>query len=197
MPFCEAVLSALCSITDVVLTLINKVHCFGMVSSNYGSLIAALIAAMILFVIRESINKADNYSGTFYIKKTVEETAYNPYRGMDHFYTLIIYSDGHVISGTSEKTGEISAAGAKEYIGSDRTRGVINGVVERNYIRSSVMNIHITEQGSREYTTYMSIKVARYRLTQRPLIGRFYSTAGNVKGVVLCGREEFNEHPTR
>ncbi len=197
MPFCEAVLSTVCSITDAVLIFINKVHSFGMLSSNYGSLIAALIAAMILFVIRESINRADNYSGTFYIKKTVEETAYNPYRGMDHFYTFVIYSDGHVISGTSEKTGEISAKGAIEYIGSDRTRGIISGVVERNYIRSSVMNIHITEHGSREYTTYMSIKVARYRLTQRPLIGRFYSTAANVKGVVLCGREEFKEHPTK
>lgn len=197
MSLCNAVLAALSTLKGAAMAAIDCVHDFGSSSTNYGSLVAALTAATILFVIRESFNRAATFSGTFYVKLNVEETARNPYRGMDIYYTVVVYSDGHVVSGTSEKTGEKCIEHSMEYIGANRKRGIVNGMIERNYLRSSVMNIHIVEQGQdREYTTYMSIKISRYRLVWGLFTGTFYSTAANSKGSVLCGRTEFKEHPT-
>jgi hypothetical protein len=197
MSLCDTVVAALSALKGMAMAAIDYVHHFGSSSTNYGSLVAALIAAAILFIIRESFNRAATFSGTFYVKTTVEETARNPYRGMDVYYTVVVYSDGHVVSGTSEKTGEKCIEHSMEYVGTKRKRGVVNGMIERNYLRSSVMNIHIVEQGrDREYTTYMSIKISRYRLVWGLFTGTFYSTAANSKGSVLCGRIEFKEHPT-
>ncbi|WAH59977.1 hypothetical protein LZ023_10725 [Pseudomonas silvicola] len=197
MTFSETVLVTFSSLQEAVLACFSGIDKFGGASTNYGSLVAALIAAALLFIVREFFIKAANYSGAFYIKTTVEETARNPYRGMEVFYTLVVYSDGHIVAGTSEKTGEICVAHSMEYEGKNKRRGVVSGVVERNYFRSSVMNIHIIEQGQeREYTTYMSIKVRRYRSANGVYSGTFYSTAANSKGSVLCGRAVFSEHPT-
>ena len=181
-----------------VSVVVKAIHDFGVVSSNYGSLVATLIAAAIFFIIREYSNQASDYSGVFYAKSTVVSTSYNPYRGMQTFHTLVLFSDGYVISGTSEKTGDISLKkGPCEYVGSQRVRGVVTGRVERNYIRSSVFHMHIVEQGfEREITTYISIKMPKCSFSAKLLKGEFYTTASNAKGSVLCGREEFSEHPS-
>lgn len=197
MTFSDSVLVTLSSLQEAVLACFAGIDRFGSGSTNYGSLVAALIAAALLFIVREFFIKAANYSGAFYIKTTVEQTARTPYQGMELFYTLVVYSDGHIVAGTSEKTGEVCDAHSMEYKGKNKKRGVVSGVVERNYFRSSVMNIHIVEQGQdREYTTYMSIKVRRFRSTKSVYSGTFYSTAANSKGSVLCGRSVSSEHPT-
>lgn len=184
------------SFCDTVLAAISSLHNFGMVSSNYGSLAAAIIVAMLLFAIRELFIRAKNYSGIFYTMSTVKDTSYNPYIGMQLFHTLVLYSDGYVISGTSEKTGDIDKVRPCEYEGSGKIRGEVTGRVERNYLWSTVMNLHIVEQGkNRESTSFMTIKVSRFKFRRSRNSGSFYSTAAKTKGSVLCGRESFNEHP--
>lgn len=171
-------------------------HNFGIASSNYGSLIAALLAAFILFLVRELLIKAKNYSGVFFVASTVEQSSYRPYKGMRIFYTLVLCSDGHDVYGTSEKTGDIDKKRSYEYRGVDKTRGVVTGRVERNYLRSTVMSLHIVEDGAnRQTSSFMTIKVRRYRWWRKVEAGTFYSTAANSKGVLLCGRQPFKEHP--
>lgn len=196
MSVCETVdhlISIICSYAIKFVEVIDK---FGMESTNYGSLVTTLLAALVLFSIKEFFNKASNYSGVFYTKSVVVSTAYNPYKQMQTFHTLILFSDGYVVSGTSEKTGDIDSKRSYEFEGAGKVRGVVTGSVERNYIRNSVLNIHIVEQGhKRESTTFMSIKIRRYNFRKLPFSGNFYTTAANTKGTLLCGRDGFSEHP--
>lgn len=197
MCFYEVVGKLASQVAEFVIWVVGAVHCFGSASTNYGSLIATLVAAVVLFVIKEYSNRASNYSGVFFTRSTVVSTDYNPYRDMRTFHTLVIFSDGYVISGTSEKTGDISMKGACEYVGKQKIRGVVTGRIERNYIRGSVIHMHIVEQGfDREITTYMSVRVRKYSFFIGPLKGEFYTTASNAKGDVQCGREKFSEHPS-
>ncbi|BAV73941.1 hypothetical protein PCAU_1732 [Pseudomonas chlororaphis subsp. aurantiaca] len=196
MPLYEIARNALSELEGVFSQFLDALHGFGLISSNYGSLLATLIAALVLFSIRELFNRAADYSGVYYTMSVVEDTSYNPFRGMRLFHTLVLFSDGYVVSGTSEKTGDVDGSRAHEYLGAAKIRGVVSGRVERNYIRSSVMHIHIVEQGaSRESTSYMTIKVKRLNLRRRPFLGVFYSTAAAAKGRVQCGRRPFSEHP--
>lgn len=196
MSLCKSASIFISSVSTEVQEILSSLHAFGMGSTNYGSVVSTLIAAMVLFAIKEFYNKASSYSGVFFTYSVAESTTYNPYRGLQTFHTLVLFSDGHVVSGTSEKTGDINLERKYEYPGASKIRGVVTGVVERNYIRSSVLNIHIVEEGAdRQITTYMSIKFQRYGFKKLPFHGEFYSTAASTKGRVLCGRERFNEHP--
>lgn len=179
-----------------ILSIPSSIHAFGILSSNYGSLVATLLAATALFAVKEFSNNASKCSGVFFTKSIVELTEYNPHKGMEVFHTFVLFSDGYIVSGTSEKTGDNDLRGGCEYVGGGKIRGVVVGRIERNYIRSSVINLHIVEQGlNREITTYMSIPMSRFSLGNSPMYGKFYTTASNSKGSVLCGREKFNEHP--
>jgi len=197
MSVCEMVGSMGSAISASVTSIGDGLHVFGMASTNYGSLVATLLAALILFSIKEFFNKASNYSGVFFTKSTVMSSDYNPYKKMQTFHTLILFSNGHEVSGTSEKTGDINLERSYEYEGAGKIRGLVSGTIERNYIRSSVLNIHIVEKGEkRESTTYMSIKISRYNFRNSSFTGKFYTTAANTKGSVLCGRDGFSEHPS-
>lgn len=184
------------SVVEWIASWFQCLHNFGIASSNYGSLVAALLAAFILFSVRELLIKAKNYSGVFFVASTVEESTYRPYKGMRIFYTLVLCSDGHNVYGTSEKTGDIDKKRSYEYRGADKTRGIVTGRVERNYLRSTVMSLHIVEDGAnRQTSSLMTIKIRRYRWWRKVEVGTFYSTAANSKGILLCGRHRFKEHP--
>ncbi|QWC52416.1 hypothetical protein [Pectobacterium atrosepticum] len=86
--------------TSLTFNYINKVvH----QPDNYGSIVSAIIVAFILFFIKEFFRIPPKLSGVFYLKSTTTESSYNPYKNIIIYYTLIIYSDGSIIEGTSEK----------------------------------------------------------------------------------------------
>jgi len=190
----------LCFIWNSVKTLLNTLHSFGTNSSNYGSLAAALLAAMItalvIFLIKESRIPTSRFCGVFYLETRTIETAYNPFKDMRTFRTIIIFTDGHLIQGTSERTGEISRQGSAEHIGDKRCRGIVNGRIERNYTRGSVLHLQIVEQGrKRDSTIYLKIPISTFE-RKGALAGRFYTTAADSSGDVLWQRQSFEDHPS-
>lgn len=196
MSICDEVQVVIVSLKEIFFGFVGSIHEYGLLSSNYGSLVVALVVAIVLFAVREVFNNAGNCSGIYHTMSTVDHTSFNPYQGMQLFHTLVLYSDGYVVSGTSEKTGDVDKVRSHELFGSGKTRGEINGKVERNYLRRSVMNLHIVEYGEkRESTTFMTIKIRRFKIGTSLESGKFYSTAANSKGRVLCGREPFKDHP--
>lgn len=172
--------------------LIEAINHFGSRSSNYGSLAATLLAALIIFAFKEYVKKPKDFSGTFFIKTTTINSEYNPYIDMMVFHTVNIVSDGASISGYSEKTGEISKNGDIEYIGKNRHPGAVTGRIERNYLRASILHLIIKEKGQhREYS--ISIKIPIKCRMQ----GAFYATAADSSGKAECRSEKFLEHPTK
>ena len=175
------------------------IHEFGMISSNYGSITAALLVAFALFLIKELSNRGSQYSGKYHIK-TITNTSIEPrHHNLEMFFTFIICSDGYEISGTCEKTGEKNADGEEIiYRGKNRKRGIVTGHIERNYIFNSVMHLHITEKGKdREFSTYMSIKFKRISWPNSLFKGVFSSTAADSQGEIFCQRSSFSEHPKK
>lgn len=174
-------------------------HEFGMISSNYGSLVAALFAALIFFIVREISNRGSYYSGTFYVLSETVVSRVKRYEDLNMFFTFIICSDGYVISGTCEKTAEIVSDGEQiPYHGGRRKRGIVTGHVERNYIFNSVMHLHIIEEGrDRNFSTYMAVTMKRLPWLRKNFRGDFYSTAGDSQGVLEFRRMPFDEHPKR
>ncbi|MNN72246.1 hypothetical protein D3C81_1882630 [compost metagenome] len=119
------------------------------------------------------------------------------YKDLRTFFTFVICSDGYEISGTSEKTGEIVEDGERIiYNGKSRKRGMVTGHIERNYIFNSVMHLHVTEEGrDRDFSTYISIKINRFSVFRAGYLGRFYSTAADSQGAIVCQRSQFQDHP--
>lgn len=172
--------------------ILELVNYFGLESNNYGSLAATLSAALIIFIFKEYIRKPKEFSGVFFIKTTTTKTEYTPYDGLKIFYTINIVSDGSTISGHSEKTGEISSREDIDYIGNKRRPGIVNGRVERNYLRKSILYIVIKEQGQhRDYCTSLRIPISN------KMHGTFYSTASDSSGKAECQDIKFSEHPSK
>ncbi len=171
-------------------------HDFGSMSSNYGSLAAALITALIIFWIKESRVPASRFCGVFYIETHTLETAYNPFKGMTVYRTIIMFTDGHLIQGTSERTGEINSTDAVEFIGDKRCRGVVVGRIEKNYTRGSVLHLQVVEKGRmRDSTIYFEIPISIFE-GKGALEGKFYTTAADSSGDVKWQRQSFKKHPS-
>jgi len=176
--------------------LASKINSFGGESSNYGSLAAALVAAFIFFCIKEFYKVPPRLSGVLYTKSIVEHSAYNPYIKLKVYRTLVIFSDGNIINGTSEKTGEKNKKNNHylEYIGEKRVRGIVTGRVERRYLRRNLIHIHIEEYGkSRNSSTYIQLNSFKKSVFS----GSFFSTAADTKGTIKCKMEKYVGHPSQ
>lgn len=172
--------------------LLEAINYFGNISSNYGSLAATLLSAIIIFAFKEYIRRPKELSGEFFLKTTTQKTAYNPYNNLMVFHTIHIVSDGVAITGHSEKTGEISQQGDIEYIGENRAHGTVTGRIERNYLRYSILHVIIKEKGEkREYSISIKIPI------KKRMHGTFYSTAADSSGTAEWRQKKFLEHPSK
>lgn len=75
-------------------------------------------------------------------------------------YRAIIWKEGNKIEGTIEKIYEHSINGIRNIEGKDIKRSTFQGNFERNYFRSSNLQIHVNENGEgRESTTYYELNI--------------------------------------
>jgi len=155
--------------------------------------LAAISVALILFSIKEFLNPARSINGDFFIYSKTIQTAYNPFMGLLVERKIIIYSDGKSIKGSSEKTREKKLEEESyEYKPQARVRGVLDGFVERRYIRSSKLHLHLVEDNklSRESTSYITIDLGWGLFKKEILKGKFYSTAGESNGNITLVKKQ-------
>lgn len=165
-----------------------------MIADTFAGLFGTLMAALVIFFIKEYVLVIRKLSGVFYLKSTTEVSEWGGYPGLQTFHTLILYSDGISVDGSSEKTGDVDQDGfIRPYIGADRPRGKVSGKIERNYLKPSILHLHIEEMGSRLYSIHMSFKIKRMSM----LDGHFHSTAADSAGITLWFDKPLPEHPTR
>ncbi|WP_424625463.1 hypothetical protein [Achromobacter marplatensis] len=185
---------ALCGRVQEVISsapnMMYAVHTFLAKNGFYGSFIAAISVAAILFFIKEFFNPSKVVNGNFYVLLETRKSAYRPYIGMVVERQIVIYSDGHSVKGSTEKTREQTREGMHEYIPTARVRGVVDGFIERNYIKASKLHLHIVENNteSRESTSYVTVKIGRWN--RKILKGEFYSTAADCAGAVSVCKEK-------
>lgn len=177
------------------------VHEFGLISSNYGSLVAGILAvfisAYLLFQLKERRVPPSRFCGVFYVETKTESSAYKPFINIRVFRTVIIFTDGNTVQGTSEITGEINRDGPVEHIGNRRTRGIVTGRVERNYTRGSKLHLQIVEKGRRrDSSIYIEVPITFFEGVGE-LNGEFYTTAADSSGKLRWQKKPFKEHPSR
>jgi hypothetical protein len=119
-----------------------------------ATVVGGCILTFLFFLIREKCFPLPDVNGMWYIKNITKKSAYTPYKGMTLGYTAILWCDGHRISGTSEKTYECSLNGERNFIGTNRCRGVVDGFIQKNYFSNDKIVLHVVEDGFGRESTY-------------------------------------------
>lgn len=160
--------------------------------SFWSDVIATLIGGVVLtfffFLARERFFPVPEITGRWYLEMVTANTAYNPYKNMVLRYVVIIWKEGNSLKGSAEKIYENSSTGEREFNGNDRTRSVIEGYIEKNYLGKDRVYLHSVENGhGRESTNFYDLIVK----SESEMIGAFNSMVANQDGTVACQREPF------
>jgi hypothetical protein len=179
-------------ILDYIWNLISNFFASDFGSDYASGFLATLTAALFIFAWRELFSPID-LTGTFYVKSTIMESTLQAHRGLVIFHTLCLTSDGYVIDGSSEKTGEIELNGTeRRYVGIHRRRGKLLGKIQRNYFKSSILSLHIEEINElREISIVLIFKLRKKSIEN----GKILTTAADSSGYSECSRQRFTEHP--
>lgn len=163
---------------------------------NFDSLIASIIAtivgggmlALLFFWVREKIFPLPDISGRWYIELRTINMSYKPYLGMVLRYVAMIWREGNRIQGTVEKIYENSSNGEREFIGENRTRGVVDGYLEKNYFSKDRLFVHVVENGHGRESTYFYDTIIN---SNNKMMGTFNSMVADQDGEVLWQRDKF------
>ena len=168
--------------------------------------LSGLILAFVFFVLKEFVFPTPSIGGFWYFETETEETVYNPYRKMILGYEVALMRKGNDISGSAEKSYEITHNGQrKEYIGDERTHATIEGLIEKRVLSRDRVSIQLLEKGkNRDSSTVFDLKIRRkwpkLKIVRKfPFIacmklhmeGYFNSTVAKSSGSVTWQRKPF------
>jgi hypothetical protein len=97
----------------------------------------------------------------------------------------MLWQEGEIVHGTFEKIYERSSTGERSYVGKNRTRGSVEGCMQKNYLSRDRVFLHLEEDGIQRSSTIVFDLVKN---TDTELSGLFYSTAGDQSGTVKWQR---------
>ena len=153
-----------------------------------STVFGGLILAFILFWIKEELSPLPEISGHWYFEAHTEDTSLGDFEDMKLTYEAMIWCEGRSIHGTFEKIYEDSSVIKRPYIGEARTRGTIQGSIEKNYLVKDRLFLHLVEAGKkRESTSFHQLDFA----PDDRLVGSFKSTVAEQSGTVKWRRNRF------
>ena len=113
-------------------------------ASGIGStVLGGGILAFLFFLIKEKCFPLPNVTGRWHVEMRTVKTAYNPYQYMVLQYVAMLWREGSKIKGTIEKVYENSSTGERNYVGQNRTRGEIEGYVDKRYFSKDQVSLHM------------------------------------------------------
>jgi hypothetical protein len=114
--------------------------------------------AVLFFWFREKIVPLPKITGRWYFEMRTVRTSYNPYQNMILRYVSMLWREGNRVEGTVEKIYENSSTGERDYVGTNRTRGKVEGYIEKNYFGKDRLFLHVIEEGhGRESTNFYEL----------------------------------------
>ena len=157
-------------------------------SNVAATVVGGVVLAFLFFLSRERLFPLPRITGRWHFEMRTTQTAHQPYENMVLRYIAILWREGHRIEGTVEKVYEDSSTGKREFVGENRTRGVVQGYVEKNYLGKDRVYLHVIEQGhGRESTNFYELSFDNPDVMN----GTFNSMVANQSGGVKWQREEF------
>ncbi|GAA0569177.1 hypothetical protein [Caenispirillum bisanense] len=152
-----------------------------------ATLIGGVILAVLFFWFRERVAPLPKVTGRWYFEVRTVETAYKPYEGMILRYVAMLWREGSRVGGTVEKIYENSSTGERDFVGTKRTRGQVEGYIEKSYFGKDRLLLHVIEVGhGRESTNFYDLIAEENEMT-----GTFSSMVANQSGDVRWQRDEF------
>lgn len=156
--------------------------------SLLATVLGGAVLALLFFWLREKIFPLPQVTGRWYFEMRTVNSAYNPYKGMTLRYIAMLWREGNRIEGTVEKIYENSSTGERNYEERNRTRGVIEGFIEKNYFSKDRVVLHVVENGhGRESTHFFQL----FSDSKDRMTGKFSSMVANQDGEIAWQRNEF------
>lgn len=153
-----------------------------------ATLIGGIVLAVLFFLVREKIVPLPKITGRWYFEVHTVKTSYKPYERMILRYVAILWREGSRIEGSVEKIYEKSTIGEREFVGKNRTRGKVEGYVEKNYFGKDKLFLHIVENGhGRESSHFYEL----ITMSQSEMSGTFSSMVANQSGTTKWQRSRF------
>jgi len=157
-------------------------------SDTIATVVGGAVLTFLFFIAKEKLFPLPRVAGRWYFETQTTKTAYKPFEDMVLTYVGMIWQEGPVIRGTVEKIYEKSSTGERQYIGKNRTRGTIEGYIEKFYLSKDRIRIHFVEDGfGRESTTLFDL----VRDNASGMSGIFQSMAADQNGIVKWQRNAF------
>lgn len=109
-------------------------------------------------------------------------TQYKPYYNMELEYRVLLRIEGSKVFGTLEKVREKSSTGERTYVGEHRSRGLIEGFVEKNIFGKDRLQLHVYERNHKRQSSTLHVLTIINENDDWKLIGEFSSTIANQTG---------------
>ncbi len=158
------------------------------IPSIIATVVGGVTLALLFFWARERLFPIPDVTGRWYLEMQTVNTSYNPYKGMILRYVVMLWREGNRIQGTVEKIYENSSNGEREFVGENRTRGVLEGYLEKNYLIKDRLFIHVIEDGHGRESTNVHDLIIR---SDREMDGAFNSMVANQDGESTWQRDVF------
>lgn len=157
--------------------------------SFYATVFGGVALSVTFFLLKEHLFSLPSITGVWECHLIVKESAFNPYRGMDLWYRVILLQDGRKLIGRGEKYKDHAAnQPPRSYDGKHRIGTEIQGRIDKNITKSDVVRIQWTEDGkNRISSTICELNISGSK-SKGNLSGRFYSTAGECHGYATWTR---------
>ncbi len=159
-------------------------------SDTVATVLGGAVLTFLFFFAKEKLFPLPKVAGRWYFETRTVETAYKPFAGMVLSYVAMIWQEGPVIRGTVEKIHEKSSTGDREYVGENRTRGILDGYIEKFYLSKDRIRIHLVEDGFGRESTILFDLVSDKAST---MSGSFQSMAADQTGIVKWQRNSFHQ----
>ena len=127
-------------------------------------------------------------SGTWYMQTTIEETTYNPYRGLVIQYKILLTHEEKSITANGNKIGEVFRGEASEYSGAAKTPISLTGSLSQDGSGQIIVKLNGQEESVKRKSCATSFRLTMLDHTR--MIGTFSSTAANSKGTAFWISED-------
>ncbi|MEH6467449.1 MAG: hypothetical protein V7722_07435 [Porticoccus sp.] len=150
-----------------------------------GSLISAVLIALVFSLWNDFIYKKDQLSGYWKVEYETLHSSYNKYIGLKTSYEFVIGQTGSTLSGTGEKVSENSINGDFEYDRDQRNHLDLNGSLGYRIFSKNTVDIVYKENGKkRPSSTILNLVIE----SNDTISGTFISTIASSKGKVTLTR---------
>jgi hypothetical protein len=157
-------------------------------SDTIATVLGGAVLTCLFFIAKEKLFPLPEIAGRWYFETRTAGTAYKPFEGMVLRYVAMIWQEGPVIRGTVEKIYEKSSTGEREYVGKNRTRGALEGYIQKLYLSKDRIRIHLVEDGFERESTVLLDLASDNAST---MSGSFQSMVADQTGTVKWQKDSF------